>query len=334
MGAGALEHSYSSLFIYPAFGNYSRGVQNSMAHEFLHILTPLNLHSNIIQPFNFVIPTASQHIWLYEGVTEWASDIMQLRDGLITIEEYLERISEKIGMSDRYSKDLSLTDLSLGVYSEAITMDFLNFYNKGAVTAAFLDIKLLELSDGKLGLREVFLDLLEKYGKYKPFPEDEFFEIFVENTFPEIEQFINDYIKGTEPLPYEDYMAKLGYKHIAERPSEDTRPSLGLQMGMNDKQELIILGVSGGSAEAGLQEGDVPLMIFGTEVNMSTVQEIFGKFHSMSIGESVDIVVRRGDEDIEVSVPIQQRIDTHIFEEMENLTAEQIKLREAWSKNL
>jgi hypothetical protein len=67
---------------------------------------------------------------------------------------------------------------------------------------------------------------------------------------------------------------------------------------------------------------------------MSTVQEIFGKFHSMSIGESVDIVVRRGDEDIEVSVPIQQRIDTHIFEEMEKLTAEQIKLREAWSKNL
>ncbi len=90
-----------------------------------------------------------------------ASDIMQLRDGLITVEEYLERISEKISMSDRYSKDLSLTDLSLGVYSEAITMEFLNFYNKGAVTAAFLDIKLLELSDGKLGLREVFVDLLK-----------------------------------------------------------------------------------------------------------------------------------------------------------------------------
>jgi predicted metalloprotease with PDZ domain len=256
MGAGALEHSYSSLYVYPGFGNYINGIQSTMAHEFLHILTPLNLHSNIIQPFNFVIPTASQHIWLYEGITEWGSDIMQFRDGLITVEEYLDRISEKINIADRYSKDLSLADLSLGVYSEAITMEFLNFYNKGAVTAVFLDIELLELSDGKLGLREVFLDFLEKYGKYKPFPEDEFFELFVENTFPEIEQFINDYIKGTEPLPYEDYMAKLGYKHVAERPSEDTRPSLGLQMGMNDKQELIILGVSGGSADAGLRVGD------------------------------------------------------------------------------
>ncbi|MFC2094766.1 hypothetical protein ACFLSH_03960, partial [Bacteroidota bacterium] len=37
MGAGALEHSYSSLFVYPGFGNYIGGVQNDMAHEFLHI---------------------------------------------------------------------------------------------------------------------------------------------------------------------------------------------------------------------------------------------------------------------------------------------------------
>ena len=305
-----------------------------MAHEFLHILTPLNLHSNIIQPFNFAIPTASQHIWLYEGLTEWGSDIMQFRDGLITIEEYLDRISEKINTSDRYSKDLSLTDLSLGVYSEAITMEFINFYNKGAVTAAFLDIKLLELSDGKFGLREVFLDFLEKYGKYKPFPEDEFFELFVENTFPDIEQFINDYIKGIEPLPYEEYMAKLGYKHIAERPSEDTRPTLGLQMGMNDKQELIIVGLSESMADAGLQEGDVPLMLLGTELNMSNAREIFGKLHSMKVGEMVDAVVKRGDEEIEVSIPLQQRMDRHLFEEMEELTAEQVKLREAWSKNL
>ena len=122
--------------------------------------------------------------------------------------------------------------------------------------------------------------------------------------------------------------------YLAERPSEDTRPSLGMQIGMNDKQELIILGVSGGSANAGLQVGDVPIMIFGTEVNMSTARETFGKIHSMSIGESVDIVVRRGDEEIEFSIPLTQRMDNHIFEEMEELTAEQTKLREAWSKNL
>jgi predicted metalloprotease with PDZ domain len=334
MGAGALEHSYSSLFVYPGFGNFMTDVQNDMAHEFLHILTPLNLHSEIIQPFNFEVPTASQHIWLYEGVTEWGSDIMQLRSRLITIDEYLDRTSEKISMSDRFSKDISLVDLSLGVYSETITLEFINFYNKGAITAALLDIRLLELSEGKFGLREVFLDFLEKYGKNKPFPEDEFFNIFVESTYPEIEKFINDYIKGTEPLPYEEYMAKLGYKYISERPSEDSRPSLGLQMGMNDKQQLTVVGMSEHSAKAGIMEGDVPLTILGIEVSMANTHEIFGKLHSMKFGEMVDVVLQRGDEEVEVSVPLQQRTDRHIFEEMEELTTEQIKLREAWSKNL
>jgi len=334
MGAGALEHSYSSLFVYPGFGNFIGGVKNDMAHEFLHILTPLNLHSNIIQPFNFVEPTASQHIWLYEGVTEWGSDIMQLRSGLITPEEYLDRISEKITISDGFSQDISLVDLSLGVYSETITMEFINFYNKGAVTAALLDIRLLELSEGKFGLREVFLNFLEEYGKYKPFPEAEFFDLFVANTFPEIEQFINDYIKGTKRLPYDEYLAKLGYRYTAERPSEDTRPSVGLQMGLNDKQQLTIVGMSEASAEAGITAGDVPISILGIEVSLANTQEIFRKINSMKVGEKVKLILLRGDEEVEIDLPLQQKIDKHIIEEMEKPTGEQLKLREAWSKNL
>jgi predicted metalloprotease with PDZ domain len=329
-GAGALEHSYSSLFVFPVMGDF----EDHMAHEFMHILTPLNLHSDVIQPFNFAVPTASQHTWLYEGVTEWASEIMVLRSGLISMDEYLKRMSDKLTMNDQFRKDLSLTELSTDVYDEVITMQFLNFYNKGAVTAEFLDIRLLELSGGKRGLREVYLELLDKYGKDKPFPEDDFFEIIVDMTYPEIEQFINDYIKGTKPLLVEEYMAKLGFKYIPERPSEDTRPSLGVEMGMNDKQQFTIIGVSEISAEAGLQAEDVPLKILGIEVSMTTAREIFGKLQSMKIGDLVDIVVQRGDIEVELSVPLQQRIDKYIFEEMENSTAEQKMLREAWSKNL
>jgi predicted metalloprotease with PDZ domain len=333
-GAGALEHSYSSLFVFPAMGRLSQEIKDDIAHEFLHILTPLNLHSNIIQPFNFEVPTASQHLWLYEGVTEWASDIMQLRSGLITTDEYLDRMSEKLTINDRFRQDISLTDLSKQVYDEAITMQFLNFYNKGAVTAALLDIRLLELSGGKRGLREVYLELLDKYGKDKPFPEDDFFQIFVDMTFPEIEQFISDYLIGTKPLPYEEYMAKLGFKYIPERLSEDKSPSLGIQMGLNDKQQLTIAGISKESAEAGLQEGDVPLKVMGTAVSMETVRQVFGKIQSMKVGDPVNMIVQRGSEEVEVNVPLQQRKDKHIFEEMENPTEEQLKLREAWSKNL
>lgn len=333
-GAGALEHSYSSLFVYPGFGQFGTGVQDDMAHEFLHILTPLNLHSNVIEPFNFEIPTASEHLWLYEGVTEWASDISQMRGGLITTDEYLKKLSRKITHSQAFRQDLSLTELSIDVYSDVITMEFLNFYEKGAVSAAMLDIRLLELSSGTRGLRDVFLDLVEQYGKNKPFPEDDFFEIFVQNTYPEIEEFINDYIKGTELLPYPEYMANLGFSYIAERPSEDSRPSLGVQMGMNDQQQLTIMGVDESIGNSGLKVGDVPLKILDVDMNMENARQIFGKLYSMNVGDTIDIIVQRDNEEVEVSVTLHQRMDRNIFESMDTLTAQQKQLRDAWSKNI
>ena len=334
MGAGALEHSYSSLFVYPAFGNYAAGVKDDMAHEFLHILTPLNLHSEIIEPFNFVVPTASEHIWLYEGVTEWGSDIMQMRSGLISVDEYFKKLSDKITISDGFRNDISLTELSESVYNEAITMEFINFYNKGAVTATLLDIRLLELSDGERGLREVFLELLERYGKYKSFSEDEFFEIFVESTYPEIEDFINNYIKGTKPLPYKEYVAMLGYNYIAERISEDKRPQLGLQIGMNDKQELVLAGVTDDMRKAGLQKGDAIYKILGEEVTIQSANTILPKISSLSVGDSVEIFVKRDGVEIPAKLTMKQRMDRHIFEEMSDLTEDQKNLRDAWTKNL
>lgn len=333
-GAGALEHSYSSLFVFPAAKGMFQEVQDDIAHEFLHILSPLNLHSDILQPFDFEVPTASQHIWLYEGVTEWASDIMQLRGGIISVDDYLKRLSKKLTTNEKFRQDISLTELSRQVYDEVITMQFINFYNKGAATATMLDIRLLELSVGKKGLREVYLELLNRYGKDNPFPEDEFFNIFIEMTYPEIEQFFDDYIKGTQPLPFDEYMAKLGFNYVEERPSQDTSPSLGVQMGMNDKQQFIVVGLSDVCMEAGLKEGDVPVKVMETVVSMETAKQIFTSINQMKTGDIVDITVQRGEEEVVIKIPLQQKMDQHIFEKMENPTEEQLQLRKAWLKNL
>ncbi|MCH8032699.1 MAG: peptidase [Bacteroidetes bacterium] len=332
--AGALEHSYSSLYVQPGRGGISQGIRNEMAHEFMHILTPLNLHSNIIQPFNFIVPTASEHIWLYEGVTEWNSDILQLRGGLISIEEYLEIISEKLTFNDRFDEKISLSQISLEAYNVSLYNEFINFYTRGAVTAAMLDIKLLDLSNGKRGLRELLFELLDKYGKDKPFPEDEFFEVVVEMTYPEIEQLINNYIKGTETLPYIEYMEKLGYKYVAEVPSEDTRPTMGFSLGHNENGELMTLIVSDRAKEYRVQEGDVLVKILGHDINMNTFHTIRQEVLSMNVGDPCDIVVKRDDEEIELALILQQRMDKHIFEEMDELTEEQKFLRSVWQKNL
>jgi len=334
LGGGALEHSYSSAYVYPLIYSKPKTLKNDMAHEFMHILTPLNLHSEIIHSFNFAVPTASEHIWLYEGVTEWCSNIMQLRSGLITPKEYLETISNNLNVNDQFNPDISLSRMSEEVYSPEIVKEFLNFYNRGAVTAALLDIRLLELSDGKYGLRELFLELLNKYGKYKPFPEEDFFDVIVDMTYPEIRQFIDDYIRDSKPMPYKEYFYKLGYKYVFEKPSDDERPTLGIDMGVNDVGELFLVGVKNQNENDGLKSGDVILKLLGEDCTLQSVRNLFGKLYKMNIGDTCDLVVRREGEEVEITQSLKHRIKKYVFEDIGQLSEAQKLLREVWIRNL
>lgn len=70
---GALEHSYCSMYYMPEFDEheFSFVFRDFAAHEFFHILTPLTIHSEQIQFFDFSQPEMSEHLWLYEGTTEY-----------------------------------------------------------------------------------------------------------------------------------------------------------------------------------------------------------------------------------------------------------------------
>jgi predicted metalloprotease with PDZ domain len=210
--SGALEHSYSSVYVMIET-NYSEGYRSSIrdiaAHEFFHTVTPLHIHSEIIEDFNFAVPTASQHLWLYEGVTEWASLMMQYRNGSKTLTRLLTHFKTKKDYADNPARNLSLTEMSLTSYTTGGSQ-FGNVYNRGALVAALLDIKLLELSNGTRGLREVMLELVDMYGPENAFPEADFFDVFVNMTYPEIEEFIELYIQGAAALPMKEYFGKIG----------------------------------------------------------------------------------------------------------------------------
>ncbi len=211
--AGALEHSYSSVYVLretPYSPGYGLFLRNIAAHEFFHIVTPLNIHSEIIENFNFADPTPSEHLWLYEGVTEWASMMMQYRNNSIPIETIFSRLRSKKLNADNYDQNMSLSTMSLTCYTEEGGAQFGNVYNKGALVAALLDIRLLELSGGEKGLRELILELIDTYGPENAFTDATFFTVLQSMTYPEIEDFINRYIKGTDSLPLAEYFDKLG----------------------------------------------------------------------------------------------------------------------------
>jgi predicted metalloprotease with PDZ domain len=228
---GALEHSYSSVYTLseqPYSAGYGNFLRNIAAHEFFHIVTPLNIHSEIIEDFNFAVPTPSEHLWLYEGVTEWASHMMQYRNQHRTLDALLEIFASKKSQADGYNQSVSLSQMSLTCYGEGGS-EFGNVYRKGALVAALLDIRLLELSGGTKGLREVIIDLINTYGSDNAFSEANFFDDLAQLTgYPtEVTDFMNKYIKGTDALPIDEYFTKIGISYTDYTFTVNPTPTAG-----------------------------------------------------------------------------------------------------------
>lgn len=223
--AGAWEHSLSSEYVFqesPFTDSLGAYLTDIAAHEFFHIVTPLNIHSEIIEHFNFVTPVPSQHLWLYEGTTEWAAHIMQLRAGLKSPEAYLAKMLQKIQIDQAgFDSSYSLRELALTSYSDSGQKQYGNIYMRGALTAGLLDIRLLELSNGERGLQDVILELTRKFGKRRAFPENGLVDTLVAMTYPEVRDFFARYVWESEKLPIREYYAKLGIRLVED---SDGRP--------------------------------------------------------------------------------------------------------------
>lgn len=223
---GALEHRKSSTYTLPDvpwIPQVAALVGDIAAHEFLHIVTPLNLHSPVIETFDFVEPTPSRHLWLYEGVTEWASHKSQLMAGVKPLEEYFQETMQKIQNAKNYDETMSLERLALTTYEPEGQAQFPNVYQKGAVVAGLLDIRLLDLSDGEEDLRTLILDLLDRYGEDRPFPEEEFYEVIEEMTYPEVGDFFDRYVTGAEPLPIDETYGTIGIRVVRDEQGAPVR---------------------------------------------------------------------------------------------------------------
>ncbi|HRI59551.1 MAG TPA: peptidase M61 [Saprospiraceae bacterium] len=225
-----LEHATSTLCLLNSqldssiLNNFVYGIAS---HEFFHVITPLNIHSEEIQDYDFLAPKMSRHIWLYEGMTEYAMMHMPVKEGLQSLPEFLAVIRQKIRQMQQFDNNIPLTELS------RVAMErqdqYYNFYLKGALASLCLDIRLRELSDGKYGTQDMMRDLSGRYGKDKPFKDDELFDVITAMTFPDIRTFFRDYIEGNAPLPLQVYLAKAGIefdeKSLRIKPMTDPTPA-------------------------------------------------------------------------------------------------------------
>ncbi|AVR47526.1 peptidase M61 [Christiangramia fulva] len=338
---GALEHHTSTVVVLsesmtkPAL---EESLTDIVSHEFFHTITPLSIHSKEIHYFDYNDPKMSEHLWMYEGVTEYFANLFQVNQGLISNQEFYDRMVEKIQTSRHFDNSMSFTEMSRNILKDPYKDNYYNVYLKGALIGMALDLRLRELSGGKMGVLELMKKLSEKYGKDKPFSDEELIPTIVDLTYPQIQDFFDKYVTGTTPIPYYEFFAKAGLEEemvmsevgyflngqtpyvFADRQTGDIyfRDDIELNSFLKG------LGVKG---------GDVLKYINGEEYTSQNIFELIKETETWTVDAPITMTVIRDGKEITLEGRIVTPMDkTKKLVENQNADGDEIEIRHAWLK--
>lgn len=332
-GYGALEHHHCSFYFLPeskASNSVKGMVQDIAAHEFLHILSPLNLHSKEISDFDFKDPRMSQHLWLYEGVTEYLSWLVRVQTQLATEQEFIQEMRSKLERSEPYGL-FSFTEMSKNVLKSPYKEKYNDVYSKGALLAMCLDLVLLKDSEGKTGLKHLVQQLMKKYGSERAFDDDSLFLDISNWTSPRVEELIERQIKKGYVLPLADYLADFGYTYAKEETFKAYFIAF-FSYQLSTEEELEILQV--GETWIDLRPKDVILEVNGKKVtaqNYSEIEQEYFRFNRSP--QPIAIKIRRNGTIVtSTGTPVESFANQrHVLKAVPLSTKSQV-LHDAWLK--
>ncbi|MES2748506.1 MAG: PDZ domain-containing protein, partial [Bacteroidota bacterium] len=336
-GFGALEHNTSTSVVFPEMmptAVLNQQIVDVVSHEFFHIVTPLGVHSNEIHNFDFNSPKMSQHLWMYEGVTEYFANLFQINQGLIDEAEFYNRIATKIEHANAMNDKMPFTVMSQNVLKEPYKSQYLNVYEKGALIGMCIDIIIREKSNGERGILDLMQKLTTEFGPKKPFNDAELFSKITALTYPEVGDFLTTYVAGETPIPYDFYFAKMGVSNAKGKVA--TNPFI------NGKSEC--LTADAGTKEIkvadteltdflktmGFKANDVILGFNGKEYNLETAFDMLDAIGKWKEGDTLTFKIKR---EGKIQTLTGKYIITYM--EAEGYSANDIskdKLKQAWLK--
>lgn len=341
-GFGALEHHTSTSVVLPetmALQQLEESMTDVVSHEFFHIITPLNIHSNEVHYFDYNNPKMSQHLWMYEGVTEYFANLFQINQDLISEEDFYQRMNEKIQTSMAFDDTMSFTEMSANILEDEYKDSYYNVYQKGALIGMALDIRLRELSSGEMGILDLMKKLISKYGKDTPFEDDELISEIVDMTYPEIQAFFDRYVSGNTPIPYDEFFAKVGVEKSESLAKtgyflDGNTPFIDANQDDGTVFFRESYPMNSFFRDLGVQGGDVIKSINGTEYSLENIRPLIMASMGWEEGEAFKMTVVRDGEEMTFEGETTQPYTNKTSLQSVDLESDnpKFKLRQAWLK--
>ena len=340
---GALEHSYSSFYSLPEADTMllAQEIRDVAAHEFFHIVTPLNIHSKEIGNFDFNKPAMSKHLWLYEGLTEYAAHHMQVKTGLIDYDAFFDVMIRKMQTAKESFNDTVPFTVMSKYALDKYKSQYANVYEKGALIGMCLDIQLRYYSNGKYGTQELMKDLSKKYGKNISFNDDDLFNDIEKLTYKEIRYFLDAYVAGSKSLPFTEIFAMVGMNYTEKRVTEQITLG-GIAVGYNQETSRLVVVNTDKLDDFGkklkFKEGDEIMTFNNRKLGLDNMKEVLGSFmENAKIGDKLTVEVLRKDKKAnEVVKKLKAKVkkvkvtETNVLEINDKATELQLTARKEW----
>lgn len=284
---GATEHVNSTIIQTDRFGFYPskkyRKVIATTAHEFVHTWNVKSYRPAGITPYDYSRENYTDLFWMAEGKTSYYDNLLNVRSGIFSVEEYLQNMAEDI---HRYinkpgRKVMSLAESSFDTWlvnnANRIHNTTVSIYLKGSLVSWLLDKEIRAVTENKKSIDDLSQLLYEQYASSAHgYTKNDVLRILKELTNQDFGGFWRDYVTGTKTIDFDTLLAFYGLQIKQEDKEDDEKHKASIGMTLKPQEggllSVNIIDNNGPAWQAGLTVGDKIVAINGLLVTDKNVK--------------------------------------------------------------
>ncbi|HEX6212597.1 MAG TPA: PDZ domain-containing protein, partial [Methylomirabilota bacterium] len=316
--SGGLEHRNSAVLMTSRWKMRTRRGYvdwlSLVSHELFHAWNVKRLRPVELGPFDYEAENYTRSLWVAEGFTSYYGDLLAVRAGVITQDEYLGELGGMIRELQSTPGRLvqSVEEASYDAWIRYYRQDentpntTISYYTKGAVIAFLLDAGIRRATGGACSLDTVLRLAHERFGDQRGFTSAEIRALVSEVAGPGLDGWLHRALDTTEELDYD----VIGWLGLRLRPEPDRQKAwLGLTLASgratlkNEGGRLIVAQVRRGTPafEAGVNAGDEILALGGYRVRPEQWEE---RLETFNPGDETTMLVARRDRLLTLEVAV------------------------------
>ncbi|MCG7948954.1 MAG: PDZ domain-containing protein [Candidatus Thiodiazotropha taylori] len=346
-GYGGLEHKNSTSLIFPRDDlpakrdtKITSGYRRLLAlcsHEYFHLWNVKRITPEVFLEQSTQQEVYTRQLWVFEGITSYYDELMLVRSGVISKQDYFEMLAETVTRvmrgSGRFKQ--TLEESSFDVWTKFYKQDenapnaIVSYYAKGTLFALLLDLTIRLQSNSRFSLDQVMREMWLRYGKQgKGVPENGIEKVVADVTSLDLQSLFDLGLRSTAELPLTDCLSEFGVamKLLPAKSSDDK----GGVLGDKEREQQSYTGIGakwtsknsgikiqqvfddGAAQNAGISAGDEIVAVDGLKMSANQFENYI---LDTDAGDQIEVHLFRRDQLMSLVLqPQQAAFDTCYFE--------------------